>query len=198
MCADAKKAREHGAKGKSVDRSRFCPHPESDPTHICQVNSWYFADAHQHEQTMSGLNSFETFWDNESHFTLEEFMKEVYANYEECGNNCERKGFRGIANVTYSGDLTPVRGFTLPVCQNDYGQNKLSDFSKKGTRRHHFPAVCGDWKSNETEDFMLAMNLGPDSPTAKLTTLSQLWRDRIPRVSLPRTSPRRPLLTESL
>ena len=60
MCKDAKAARQLGGEGYGVDRSRFCPHPDADPTYICQVNGWYFADDHQHEKCMSGLDMLET------------------------------------------------------------------------------------------------------------------------------------------
>ncbi len=56
--------------------------------YICQIGGWYFADDHQHEKRMSGLDVLETFWENEFKFTLDEFMGEVHTNYETCSNNC--------------------------------------------------------------------------------------------------------------
>ena len=178
MCEDAEAARQLGVKGHGVDRSRFCPHPDADPTYICQVNGWYFADDHQHEKLMSGLDTLETFWENEFKFTLDEFMEEVYANWETCGNNCTQTN---LAKLTFSGDYEGVRGFTLPVCRNDH--NQVSDFLKRGPKRYHFPSICGDFRSNETEGFMKAVNMGLDSQAVKTRSIEQLWRDRIPRVS---------------
>lgn len=178
MCKAADAARQRGTKGYAVDRSRFCPHPETDPAYICQVEGWYFADDHQHERPMSGLDALETFWNNEFKFTIEEFMGEAHANYEACRNNCPQTNLDSLA---FDGNYAEARGFTLPVCQNDH--NTLSDFLKKGPKRHHFPAICGDFRSNETEGFMNAVNMGPDSQVAKTPSIEQLWRDRIPRVS---------------
>ena len=178
MCEKASKARGQGLKGNYVDRSRFCPHPETDPTYICEVGGWYFADDHQHQRKMCGLDDLETFWGNEFNFTLDQFLEEVHTNYETCGNNCTEVR---LEQLVFDGDYGAARGFAIPVCRNDYVH--LSNFEKKGPTRWHFPSICGDWRSNETEGFMKAANMGPDSQAAQTRSIQQLWRDRIPRVS---------------
>ena len=103
MCEKGRQARGRGIKGNDVDRSRFCLHPETDPTYICEVGGWYFSDDHQHQRRMCGLNSLETFWGNEFNFTLEGFMGEVHGNYERCGNNCAEMSLDRLA---FDGDYT--------------------------------------------------------------------------------------------
>lgn len=178
MCDIASHARALGIKGYDVDRSRFCPHPESDPAYICELGSWYFADRDQHQRAMSAINTLETFWGNEFNFKLEDFMKEVHENYERCGNNCAQMNLDRLA---FDPEHTAAEGFSLPVCVSDHVN--LDDFLKKGPRRWHFPSVCGDFTSNETEAFLLAANMGPSSQVAKTKSVQELWRDRIPRVS---------------
>lgn len=178
MCEKATQARERGSKGYDVDRSRFCPRPESDPTYVCELGAWYFADAHQHQRQMSALNTLETFWGNEFNFKLEDFMAEVHENYKRCRNNCTQMS---LDRPAFDPEQTAARGFTIPVCVSDHVH--LDDFLKKGPRRWHFPSVCGDFTSNETEVFLKAVNMGPDSQAAKTQSIQQLWRDRIPRVS---------------
>lgn len=178
MCEKARLAKggKH-SKNDYVDRSRFCPHPDTDLTYICEVGGWYFADRDQHQKKMAGLDSLSSFWNNEFNFTIDQFFKEVHDNYERCRNNCSQMN---LDTLTYDTDLTAAQGFVIPVCSND--NNRLADFSKKGPTRWHFPSVCGDFTSNETEQFMKAANMGPNSQVATTQSIQELFRDRIPRV----------------
>lgn len=114
-----------------------------------------------HERAMNGIDKIESFQFNRYNFTLSSFFLEVYSAYEKCGNNCPTANW-----AIYTVDENQIAnvGFRLPVCVNDHLW--ITDFTKSrwhDWRRWQFPAVCGNWRANETEGFMRFLDMGVES-----------------------------------
>lgn len=176
LCRDAK------SNDKKIGLSRFCPEPETDPNLICQLGKWHFRVQQQHEIEMIGIKDFSTFLENKYNFTLAEFQKEAWDNYKTCGNNCKETNWEDLA---FGGRISSK--WTIPTCVND-GVHLNDFFTNQGAPNNvlawGFPSICGDFHSNETQYFMDALHIGLESKVYQGRDTSELWEDRIPRVSL--------------
>ena len=174
ICRDAQ-----GNKSK-IGLSRFCPEPMNDPNLVCQLGKWYFSVHQQHEIEMTGLKSFKSLLNDQYNFTLEEFEQEAWDSYKMCGNDCRDTDWESLP---FGGSITSK--WKLPTCVND-GVH-LNDFlihqgQLNNVHAWGFPSICGNFHSDETQDFMDAMHIGIGSEVYKGRDPSELWEDRIPRV----------------
>jgi hypothetical protein len=175
ICRDAK------SNDKKIGLSRFCPEANNDPNLVCQLGKWYFSIMQQHEIEMVGIKDFSTFLDNKYNFTLMEFQKEAWDSYKTCGNNCSDTDWE---TLPFGGSVSSK--WKLPTCVNDgIHLNNFFIHQGKVNNQHAwaFPSICGDFRSNETQGFMEALHIGIDSKPYKGRDTSELWEDRIPRVS---------------
>jgi hypothetical protein len=196
MCEAAQKF----SSAQKISQSRFCPRPDTEPTLICQAEHWYMAKTDAHAKLMSGLDSFENFQRDRFKFTLPEFFQEAYNEWTRCGNQCDEITWK---LGPFERDMNWAGTFHLPICKSD--QTHIADFThdyewwvRDGNPKHwpgwyrgeftkfSFPSSCGDWKSNDTMEFLEAMNAGEwknDTSPFYHPIAEMLWRDRIPRVS---------------
>jgi hypothetical protein len=117
--------------------------------------------------------------------TLEEVRDKSIANYDQRGNRDNGTPLYRFFKATINGAEKPSY-MALPVCKSD--QVEMGDFDNDHTHGGgHFginkrlPCTCGDWKSNETAQFMKAIGYAPHQA---------LWEDKNARDTLSSLCPR--------
>jgi len=96
--------------------------------------------------------------------TLDIVRDTSIANYEFRGNSDRGVPLNNFMAATI-GDSNPKSQLALPVCKSeqmvlgDYHNKKINMENREFNRR--FPSTCGDWRSNETAEFVNSIGFGP-------------------------------------
>ncbi|CAG8959197.1 hypothetical protein HYFRA_00012554 [Hymenoscyphus fraxineus] len=152
-------------KHNSYSDTIFCPYPKTDPYLKCSLGQLRFQDTGELKDVwIDGSSLRENIHqfgnDTGMVFDLEELQKEALMAYSVYGNRPVEvplgdSGFLPIPKVQ----------FRLPVCIMPQGITE--DFTVEHdshTHARNIPAMCGDWRGNETELFHERMGFQANSP----------------------------------
>ncbi|OBT61785.1 hypothetical protein VE03_09086 [Pseudogymnoascus sp. 23342-1-I1] len=141
---------------------RICPRPDK----VCQIECWS-QEKRGFSMPMHGFTAVQAAPLN---FNVQGAMTQLYEYYKTRGNADPYLDWGGDA----LGDLEGgAPRFWLPVCDSDAGYVHIADWGHQGNHlsdnvdRRAFPLSCGNYRSDETEDFIRAVgmeNVAPQPP----------------------------------
>jgi len=121
--------------------------------------------------------------------TLKEVRDKSIANYEEHGNSENGTPLYRFLQTTMLGGEEPSY-MALSVCKSD--QVEMGDFDNEHTHRgsryginKRMPCTCGDWRSNETAEFMKGIGYAPHQALWENKNARDTLSSICPRVSFP-------------
>lgn len=141
---------------------RICPRPDK----VCQIECW----SQEKRGFSMPMHGFASVQGAPLNFDVKDAMARLYEYYKARGNADPYLDWGGDA----LGDLEDgAPRFWLPVCDSDAGYVHIADWGHQGNHlsdnvdRRAFPLSCGNYRSDETEEFVRAVgmeNLAPKPP----------------------------------
>ena len=185
LCSEAQKARDTNSnKVTEAVKGRFCP-DSNDQTLICATGRWYHQKYSSHVVPFAPLKGFQNYASTYYTMSFDQAMAEGFENYK------SRKNDFTIDTQGWTLGHVKGGGMRIAFCMNDH--YKLTDFggyilahARPGVQ-WELPSICGE-QGTETAQFMDAIGLGigsqPYNNKEDIGKPMQLYRDRLPRVSL--------------
>jgi hypothetical protein len=137
---------------KDCKRTVFCPEPMTDPDLICRAQKWYASKNGGHLTTLPSAEKWEGLLQNNFHLTRTKILLSAWQYYKAYGNEFDSLAARWGSKSNNITDM--AGGFHLPVCFKE-GMDIFDE---------DFPAACGgDWRNDQTSQFMEAIHMGPSS-----------------------------------
>ena len=163
-------------KAELESQMRICPRLDK----VCQVECWS-QEKRGFSMPMHGFTAVQAAPLN---FDVKDAMARLYEYYKACGNADPYLDWGGDAVGDIEGG-TPR--FWLPVCDSDAGYVHIADWGHQGNYlsdnvdRRAFPLSCGNYRSDETEEFIRAV--GMENPATKPPfPLDPLYKVYAPKV----------------
>ncbi|KAL5327226.1 hypothetical protein ACEPPN_004918 [Leptodophora sp. 'Broadleaf-Isolate-01'] len=162
--------------------SRYCP--EDDEFTACQVQCFTTQSTGNRERTLIGKMALPQY-----SLSVKQLLKDSLHHYHETGNSppalgqLAGNGTRDILSLDRTLQ-SEVSGLALPVCYST--SVKLAEFDNKVhfglkyNQNQQFPCTCGDWRSNETPDFMARMGLGSNQSDFQTGAANELFTQICP------------------
>ncbi|KFX87307.1 hypothetical protein O988_09435, partial [Pseudogymnoascus sp. VKM F-3808] len=144
----------HSPKADVERQMRICPRPDK----VCQIECW----SQEKRGFSMPMHGFDAVQKAPLNFDVQDSMKRLYEYYKARGNADPYLDWGGDA----MGDVE--RGaprFWLPVCDSDAGYVHIADWGHQGNHlsdnvdRRAFPLSCGNYRSDQTEEFMRAVGI---------------------------------------
>jgi hypothetical protein len=141
---------------------RICPRPDK----VCQIECW----SQEKRGFSMPMHGFGTVRGPPLNFDVQDAMARLYEYYKTCGNADPYLDWGGDALGDIEGGAPR---FWLPVCDSDAGYVHIADWGHQGNHlsdnvdRRAFPLSCGNYRSDETEEFIRAVgmeNLATEPP----------------------------------
>lgn len=161
---------------QQFSKAVMCPYPEKAPHLRCSLAHihWHVDNVYLEKSPLAkGLATFSDKYG--MNFDLDILLKEAMEHYDKFNNQVPRLAFS-----EWNSDFADIAlgGFHLPVCIHPHGWSK--DFTVTGSNNKAVPAICGDYRGDETKGFynMLAITPGSELRTSVFRT------ETVPRVSL--------------
>lgn len=154
----------------SLNRIRICPRPNK----VCQLQCWA-QWRFPKDLEFYGLNQIDK---EPFNMDLKAEMLNAYESFKNYGNRAGSNYWDILPNGNPS-------LFRLPVCDSDAGYVDITDIYQHGPhtdQKRSFPPSCGNWRSNETKDFMDFIGLGPGTETYERGDLMHLYSTILPLV----------------
>ncbi|KFY08118.1 hypothetical protein V492_06517 [Pseudogymnoascus sp. VKM F-4246] len=150
------------SKAELESQMRICPRPDK----VCQIECW----SQEKRGFSMPMHGFSTVQSAPLNFNVQNAMAQLYEYYKARGNVDPYLDWGGNA----LGDLEGgAPRFWLPVCDSDAGYVHIADWGHQGNHlsdnvdRRAFPLSCGNYRSDETEEFIRAVgmdNVAPQTP----------------------------------
>lgn len=151
-----------GSNSTSADRNghRYC-----EDGRACQVSCMTSQPDNNHNVALYGHDALR----KEFGISLPELGEISYRNYVQNGrdNMALQNPVTNFIRSVLEGNPNHKPDLNLPVCESNQLAD-LGDVKENWNDYHHpnfkrFPATCGDWTGNETENFMSGIGMDPNS-----------------------------------
>lgn len=162
---------------------RICPRPDK----VCQIECW----SQEKRGFSMPMHGFAAVQGAPLNFDVRNAMTRLYEYYKARGNMDPYLDWGGDAVGDIEGGSPR---FWLPVCDSDAGYVHIADWGHQGNHlsdnvdRRAFPLSCGNYRSDETEEFIRAVgmeNVAPQTPFP----LDPFYKVYAPKVRIVSLSP---------